>query len=141
MVSQTIVAVSIFNPVLAIIFLPGLMLYSYLIQITTHDEDGDGTIDDDERAPVHYRIGFLIASLFFPATILCVKVTSTCAKSINFIFIKWVQLFISIYLAGRCLIQAHRIHERIQFGNLHYGDRASITYPACIAMLYCFQAS
>ena len=104
MVSQTIVAVSIFNPVLAIIFLPGLMLYSYLIQITTHDEDGDGTIDDDERAPVHYRIGFLIASLFFPATILCVKVTSTCAKSINSIFIKWVQLFISIYLAGRCLI-------------------------------------
>ena len=68
------VSTLIFKSLLAIIFLPGLMLYSTLIEMTTDDEDGDGTITKDEQAPMHYRIGFLLASLVFPATIMCAKV-------------------------------------------------------------------
>ena len=57
-----------------ILFLPGLQMYSSLITWTTDDEDGDGKISADERASMLTRIGFFLASLFFPITMVCFKV-------------------------------------------------------------------
>ena len=57
-----------------IIFLPGLQLYSSLVSWTTNDDNDDGKITSDERAGLCKRIGFLLASLCFPVTMVCFKV-------------------------------------------------------------------
>ena len=56
-----------------ILFLPGLQLYSVLTAWTTDDENDDGEITEDERASMCTRMGFFLASLFFPASLVCFK--------------------------------------------------------------------